>query len=202
MKTSFLSCLALTSSFTSLTFAAPTSDNTLIERATPANAPAALAIMQGLYTQVKQHTAVINSTAASLGPTSDKAAAANTFESQIASIDTLVVGATRQVNALGTPAHKRSFDLDNAVAKRTAADPTGIGAVVASLLAEIGGALDEIIAALGLTATLSFLGPLVATLSGLLAALVPVVEDLLGVVEGLLGGLLGGLSAALAGLGL
>ena len=49
-------------------------------------------------------------------------------------------------------------------------------------------------------ATLSFLGPLVASLSALLASLIPVVNNLLAVVEELVDGILGGLSLALAGL--
>ena len=49
-------------------------------------------------------------------------------------------------------------------------------------------------------ATLSFLGPLVGSLSLLLAALIPVVDNLLAVVAALLDGILGGLSLALAGL--
>ena len=99
---------------------------------------------------------------------------------------------------------------------------TGLPAELALIIEEIGGALNEIIATLGLStfsyslaqsfscsslitfskiaATLSFLGPLVASLSGLLASLIPVVNDLLAVVEELLDGILGGLSAALAGL--
>ena len=49
-------------------------------------------------------------------------------------------------------------------------------------------------------ATLSFLGPLVGSLSALIAALIPVVNNLLAVVQQLLDGILGGLSIALAGL--
>lgn len=98
-------------------------------------------------------------------------------------------------------------------------DPaTGLPAELALIIEEIGGALNEIIATLGLSksttlifcrakyadhgiaATLSFLGPLVASLSVLLASLIPVVNNLLTVVEELLDGILGGLSIALAGL--
>ena len=68
------------------------------------------------------------------------------------------------------------------------------------IIEEIGGALNQIIATLGLTTTLSFLGPLVGSLSALLASLIPVVNNLLTVVEELVDGILGGLSLALAGL--
>ena len=51
-----------------------------------------------------------------------------------------------------------------------------------------------------IAATLSFLGPLVGSLSLLLASLVPVVNNLLALVAALLDGILGGLSLALAGL--
>lgn len=52
----------------------------------------------------------------------------------------------------------------------------------------------------GVAAALSFLGPLVGSLSVLLASLIPVVNNLLALVQQLLDGLLGGLSLALAGL--
>lgn len=53
---------------------------------------------------------------------------------------------------------------------------------------------------MAVAAALSFLGPLVLSLSGLLAALIPVVNNLLAIVQALLDGILGGLSLALAGL--
>lgn len=49
-------------------------------------------------------------------------------------------------------------------------------------------------------ATLSFLGPLVGSLSLLLASLIPVVNNLLILVAAIVDGVLGGLSLALAGL--
>lgn len=91
-----------------------------------------------------------------------------------------------------------------------------------NLLLDISGALNNIIADLGLSkylvlslplnflqhgpnwffvaATLSFLGPLVGSLSALLLALDGVVDQLLALVKQLLDGLLIGLSLALAGL--
>lgn len=96
-------------------------------------------------------------------------------------------------------------------------DPTGLAALVAEIILEISGALNAIIADLGLgelmpclwsiTFTdvradplLSFLSPLLLSLSGLLTSLIPVVNNLLALVEALLDGLLAGLAAGLAGL--
>ncbi|KAL6715419.1 hypothetical protein ACLMJK_006380 [Lecanora helva] len=204
MKTFSISYLAIASTFASIVYSAPTSDHALVERQTPADAPAALAIVDKLFTDVTQYTAVINSTAASLSADSsatDKATAGDTFTSAIASINTLVVDATTSIKALpDSPEKKRALA---GLVKRQA-DPTGLAAELALLIEEIGGALNNIIATLGLTnrtaATLSFLGPLVGSLSGLLASLIPVVNNLLALVQALLDGVLGGLSLALAGL--
>lgn len=58
MKTSFFSCLALASS---LAFAAPAVDSALVDRAavSPYYAPS-LAILTSLYSEVRQHTAVMS----------------------------------------------------------------------------------------------------------------------------------------------
>ncbi|KAI4093481.1 MAG: hypothetical protein LQ344_002894 [Seirophora lacunosa] len=203
--------LALSSSFIAPSFTAPTSDiNPLVERQTPADAPAALAIVRQLYVDVKQYTAVINSTAAALSKESsptDEVKAGRTFTAAIASINALVVDTTASVKSLPSSATKKralepSSAEEDALAKRqlNPADPTGLATAVTLILLEVGGALNNIIAVLGLGATLSFLGPLVASLSLLLASLIPVVNDLLALVGALLSGVLGGLSLALAGL--
>ncbi|KAK4695627.1 hypothetical protein P7C71_g2153, partial [Lecanoromycetidae sp. Uapishka_2] len=191
---SFFTYLAVASAFSPLAFAAPASDNTLNKRLGPADGPAALATLDTLFTGITQHTAIINSTAAAYPkePTAaDKATASTAFKSQIASIDSLIVAATSEVKGLS----KRETVM---IKRQDAA--TGLPAELALIIEEIGGALNEIIATLGLTATLSFLGPLVTSLSGLLASLIPVVNNLLTVVEELLDGILGGLSVALADL--
>ncbi|KAI4188459.1 MAG: hypothetical protein L6R41_002138 [Letrouitia leprolyta] len=205
MKFFSLTSLALAGSLISPSIAAPTPDNALVVRQTPADAPAAFAIVSQLYTDIKQYTAVINSTAASLTPDSsleDKAAAGEKFTSAIASINTLVVDATTSIKALpDTPATKRALEAITPISKRQVVDdPTGLAGELVLILLEVGGALNNIIAILGLTATLSFLGPLVGSLSLLLASLVPVVDNLLALVQAILDGLLIGLSAALAGL--
>ena len=55
-----LATLALANSFIAPSFAAPTQENALDVRQTPADAPAALAIVKQLYVDVKQYTAVIS----------------------------------------------------------------------------------------------------------------------------------------------
>ncbi|KAL8825091.1 MAG: hypothetical protein Q9191_004625 [Dirinaria sp. TL-2023a] len=171
--------------------AAPAPEPALERRLGPADEPAASARVSTLYADIKQYTAVINSTSASLGkaPTDAQKAAANpVYKSAIASINSLVAATTSDIKS-------------GALAKRQLPPPLGsLAAELALILAEIGGALNTIIASLGLAATLALLGPLVATLSALLASLIPVVNDLLATVAGLLDGVLGGLSAALAAL--
>jgi protein subunit release factor A len=148
---SFFTYLAVASSFAPLAFAAPASDNALVERAlSPADEPAALARMETLFTTVTKYTAVINSTAKSL--TSASTAAQNntagmTFKSNIASINSAVVAATKDVKALGGSKHHHERDV--AIEERQAAG--GLPAELALIIMEIGGALNMIIATLGLS---------------------------------------------------
>ena len=152
----------------------------------------------------------------------NKANSAKTFRTAIASINKLVVKTTSDIKKMpGSPAGKLDRKSSTALAERQSPppDPTGLAAALMMLLLEIGGALNNIIAALGLgkfscitgisgiltdilVATLALLGPLITSLSMLLAALLPVVNNLLTLLGALLNGVLGGLSMALAGLGL
>ncbi|KAI4100312.1 MAG: hypothetical protein L6R37_005530 [Teloschistes peruensis] len=188
----FLTLFALAGAFAS-GLAAPAPEPALEKRLGPADEPKALARVTTLYSDVKQYTAVINSTAAGLGKTptaAQQAAAGPVLKSAIASINSLVVATTSDIKG-------------GKLAKRQApAGPPagGLPAQLALIIVEIGGALNQIIATLGLTATLSFLGPLVGSLSLLLASLIPVVNNLLALVAALVDGVLGGLSLALAGL--
>ncbi|KAL8839739.1 MAG: hypothetical protein Q9170_001610 [Blastenia crenularia] len=208
MKFFSIISIALATSLLSSTFASPTPvDNALVERVPKSGAaPAALVIVNQLFVDVQKDTAVINSTAATLTKSStpkQKTTAGKTFKSAIASINTLVVKATSSIKALpATPATKRALEDVEAIIKRQAApaDPTGLAGELSTVILEIGGALNQIIATLGLTATLSFLGPLVGSLSLLIASLIPVVDNLLILVGAILDGVLGGLSLALAGL--
>lgn len=197
MKTSIISCLALASSFA---FAAPAVDSALVDRATesPYYAPS-LAILTNLYSEVRQYTAVMNATSATLKPhtpSQDTAAVNAIYKSNIASINTAITGATTEIKTtLASPARAKRGP---ALVSRQAT--VSLPGELALIIEEIGGALNEIIATLGLTTTLSFLGPLVTSLGDLVASLIPVVNDLLTVVEELLDGVLGGLSVALLGL--
>ena len=55
-----LTTLALASSFITSSLTAPTQENALVERQGPSDAPTALAMVQQLYADVKQYTAVIS----------------------------------------------------------------------------------------------------------------------------------------------
>ncbi|KAM0800269.1 hypothetical protein BDR22DRAFT_821754 [Usnea florida] len=167
MKTSFIACLALANSFA---FAAPAVDSALVDRATvsPYYAPS-LAILTSLYSDIQQYTAVMNATSATLKPNTpsqNTPALTATYKSNIASINTAVTGATANVKK--TLASPPPAKRDLALASRQAA--VSLPGELALILEEIGGALNEIIATLGL------------------------------IVEQLLDGILGGLSAALVGL--
>ncbi|CAF9921321.1 hypothetical protein IMSHALPRED_005146 [Imshaugia aleurites] len=197
MRTSFLSCMALASS---CVFAAPAVDSTLVDRGTvsPYYAPS-LAILTNLYSEIRQYTAVMNATSATLKPNTagqDNPVINSIYKSNIAIINTAVISATHEINALlaGPAPYKRGL----ALASRQAT--VSLPGELALIIEEIGGTLNEIIATLGLTTTLSFLGPLVTSLGALVASLIPVVNNLLAVVEELLDGILGGLSVALLGL--
>ena len=148
---SFFTYLAIVSCFASLAIAAPASDNAPVERAlSPADEPAALARMETLFTTVTKYTAVINSTAESLSSASTAAqnsTAEKTFKSSIASINSAVVVATNDVKALG--GSKRLNKRDVAIEERQAAG--GLPAELALIIEEIGGALNMIIATLGLS---------------------------------------------------
>ena len=148
---SFFIYLALVSSLASLAFAAPASDNVLVGRAlSPADEPAALARMEILFTTVTKYTAVINSTAKSLtsaSTASQNSTAGMTFKSNIASINSAVVAATKDVKALGGSKHHHERGV--AIEERQAAG--GLPAELALIIMEIGGALNMIIATLGLS---------------------------------------------------
>jgi hypothetical protein len=91
---------------------------------------------------------VLDSTAAGVSLSStdaEKAAAGDTITQALASINTAVVAATAQVDAL--PAVKRSL----ALISRQATNPTALATLVENLLIEISSALNNVIASLGLS---------------------------------------------------
>jgi len=191
MKTSLVSLVAFAGLFTGV-FSRPTADAAEVDLVKRAGDPSPL--IQSLYTTVQGHTATINSAAASLNSAStaeQNSTAASTIKSEIAAINSAVVSTTSQVKTLSAA---RALEI------RQTANTTEIATLIEELLLDISGSLNNVIATLGLTATLGFLGPLVFSLSGLLLSLELVVNNLLAVVQELLDGLLTGLSVALAGL--
>ncbi|KAL8965360.1 MAG: hypothetical protein Q9183_003890 [Haloplaca sp. 2 TL-2023] len=150
-----LTTLALASCFTTPLFAAPARENSLIERAGPSDAPAALAIIQQLYADIQQHTATINSTVAALSKRDNKADSKKTLKTSIASINKLVVQTTSDIKTL-----RKKRDVGSPAATLVERQlpppppPADVAAALAAalmlLLTEIGGALNKIVAALGL----------------------------------------------------
>jgi hypothetical protein len=94
------------------------------------------------------------------------------------------------------PRRYRSSKRSDILARQS---PNSIAGLAEKLLLEISGAPNNLIASLGLTATLSLLGPLVSSLTVLLLSLELVVDNLLALVQQLLDGRLTGLSLALSG---
>jgi hypothetical protein len=129
-----------------------------------------------------------DSTAAGIStssPQSDQEAAGETITAQIANINTAVVDATNSVKSSSSS---------------SSVDANALAGEAAELIEEISGTLNNVINSLGLTTTMSLLGPLTSSLSQLLLALEVVVDDLLALVQEILDNLLTGLSLALAGL--
>lgn len=192
MRTAFFSVLALPALFIS-SFAAPAANPgaDLVEKRSEATE--AYSIVESLYSEIKQYTGAINSTAAGLSASSsaaDNDTAAATFRTNVESITSAVNAAQAKVAAL---------PVSKLVRRDTS---TALASLVEDLFLEISGALNNIVSTLGLTSLLSSLQPLVSSLSGLLLALEVVVNDLLALVQQLLDGLLTGLSVGLSGLDL
>jgi len=193
MKTSFISLFALAGLFASSIVASPLSTVAVEKR----QSDAALSIVTGLLTTIQGFDATINSTTAGISSDStddEKAAASTTVNSQVSSITDAINSAIVSVQAI--PTTTKRGDL----AVRQSASPTAIALAIESILLDLSGTLNGVIASLGLTSLLGFLTPLTTALSGLIAALEVVVDDLLAVVEELLNGILTGLIIALAGL--
>ncbi|GAD95609.1 hypothetical protein SNOG_01796 [Paecilomyces variotii No. 5] len=194
----FLSLLVPTFAVFSAVAAAPTGVNTISK---PVEATDPSAIISGLYSTVQEHTAKINSTAAGVSqssPLEEQQAAGKAITAELAAINSAVVQATSQIKSL--PQH--SMALKNSTIATRQTPNLDLAPVVTNLLLEVSGTLNNVISSLGLTATLSFLGPLVNSLGGLLSSLEVVVDQLLAVVKQLLDGLLTGLSLGLSGLAL
>ncbi|KAL9100493.1 MAG: hypothetical protein Q9187_009357 [Circinaria calcarea] len=184
MKTSFISILALATSLMGV-MSAPTAEVSIEKRASD---PISLVI--NLLATVQVYTAQINTTVATLTPTSspaEKKVASDAIQKCMKSITAAVVKTTKQVPT-------------KPIAARQVTSPTSLANIILTLLLDLSGTLNNVIAGLGLTAALAFAQPLVLALSNLLLSLAVVVDNLLVVVRQLVGALLIGLSAALAGL--
>lgn len=149
MKASILSLLAVPAFLFSTTFAAPAP--AAIEEAQPAaleprQLSSAYTIVSDLFTEIQQYTGAINDTAASLDASStthEKKVAAKSYRTNIKAITAAVKAAKKQTDAL-EPASLKKRQTDAALA-----------ALVAQLLEEISGALNNIIATLGLSMSIS-----------------------------------------------
>ncbi|MCJ1244027.1 hypothetical protein MMC30_001224 [Trapelia coarctata] len=192
----FLPILALASTFLTV-LSAPTPEAAALPEKDKKDV-STIAIITDLTGSIQPHLAAIQSTAESITPQSspsEKDAATSALTASVGQVVSAVNAATAQV--VGLKAYKKQT---RNVEARQAPSPTAIGQAITALLVQVSTALNGIIAALGLTATLGIAQPLTIALSNLLLALAVVVDDLLIIVRQLVDGLLIGLSAALAGL--
>ncbi|KAL9594931.1 MAG: hypothetical protein Q9179_005180 [Wetmoreana sp. 5 TL-2023] len=162
----FLNPFTLAGFLSSFVAEAPSSEHPLVKRLGLADEPKAISRMETLYTDIKQYTAVIGTAFLfqSLPATPDrhprtpakKATAGPKSNSTIPSINSLVVAAINDV---------KIDELEQATGPNAAGLPTQLALVIG----EIGGALNNIIAILGLIAALldSILGGLSLALAGL-----------------------------------
>ena len=140
MKSSFFSILVLPALFLT-TFAAPTAINEVpLEKRQIADATS---IVEKLYADVQSYTGAINATAAGLNADSsvvDNSTAAASFITNVNAITALVTAATAQTDLLAPVGSLARRQTDTALA-----------ALVENLLLEISGALNGIVATLGLS---------------------------------------------------
>jgi len=192
MKVNFISIFTLSTLFAGA-LSVPTAEVETRAIQKRAAIDQAYSIVQGLYTEVQTYTGALNATAKSVSSSSSasqKSAAVASAGASITSITKAINAATAQIKAI-----PKKRDL-----LKRQADATALATLVFDLILDISGALNNIIATLGLTSLLSFLTPLVASLSGLLLSLEVVVNNLLALVQQLVDGLLTGLSVGLAGI--
>ncbi|KAF2220738.1 hypothetical protein BDZ85DRAFT_284459 [Elsinoe ampelina] len=173
----------------------------------------ALAVVQGLFDQVRVVTANINATRAGLNADStifENATALVSFQSDITSITTLVTAATVQVNAISVPVAKRSFtglfvrqeppsttviDLSNLLVTlllevENTVNPLltnlGLGPLVDAVLVPLEQAINALVGALG-----ELVDGLIALVVQLLDAITSAVGAIIGLILGALLGFLG-----------
>lgn len=145
MKATFFSLLAVPAFLFTTTFAAP-APTAIEEVNTAALQPRQLAdaysIVSDLFVEIQQYTGAINDTAASLDSSStahEKKVAAKSYRTNIRAITAAVKAAKKQTDTL-EPAALSKRQTDTALAN-----------LVAELLEEVSGALNNVIATLGLS---------------------------------------------------
>ncbi|KAF4556600.1 Hypothetical protein D9617_1g084780 [Elsinoe fawcettii] len=173
----------------------------------------ALAVVQGLYSQILGVTASINATRAGLNADStiiDNATALVSFQTDIVSLTTLVTAATAQVNLIAVPVGKRSImhlfvrqdppsttviDLSNLLVTllleventiNPLLDNLGLGPLVDAVLVPLEQAINALVGALG-----ELVDGLIAIVVQILDALTTAVGAVIGPILGALLGFLG-----------
>jgi DNA repair ATPase RecN len=145
MKTTFLSLLAVPAFLFTTTFAAPAPaaiEESRVAALEPRQLSSAYTIVSDLFTEIQQYTGAINTTAAGIDSSStahEKKVAAKSYRTNIKAITAAVKAAKKKTDALD-PASLSKRQTDTALAN-----------LVAELLEEISGALNNIIATLGLS---------------------------------------------------
>jgi hypothetical protein len=189
MRFSFVSVLALASSFVGVMSAPAQSPSDVVAR----QSEDLNTLIQNLNTTITPNLNSITATTKTITPDStdaEKAAASSSITNDVNAIVTAVKAATAQVPAAAA----------GTLSKVKRQSDTALATIVANLIATISGVADDIVGALGLTSALSILNPLTGSLSALLLSLEGVVDNLLLVVKQLLDSILTGLSIGLAGL--
>ncbi|KAJ2902872.1 hypothetical protein MKZ38_010683 [Zalerion maritima] len=125
-----------------------------------------------------------------------KEVAAESINTDIATITSLVQDATADIYSLASDKKRR----EEVQLEARQLDPAAIVLLFGLILTEISGALNLAITAVGLGLIAAYTNPLTTALSGLILGLKLVVDGLLLLVQTLLDGILVGLTIALAGL--
>jgi septal ring factor EnvC (AmiA/AmiB activator) len=146
MKTSFILSAALSACFMTVS----SSPIEVVDRSIEARqADEAYSIVDSLYTEIQQYTGAINATAASLNSESslaDNTTAAADYRTNVEAITAAVNAAKEKTDALSPESKLLRRQTDAALA-----------ALIENLLLEVSGALNNIIATLGLS---KYLNPL------------------------------------------
>lgn len=142
MKFSLFSTIGLFGLAIAAPAPAPNAESSVALESRQSKEAQAYTIVDNLYTEIKQYTGAINSTAASLHADSTAAqnsTAAATFRTNVKAITAAVNAAKAKTDALSTSSKvKRQTDA-------------ALAALLEGLLTEVSGALNNIVATLGLS---------------------------------------------------